>query len=122
MLLAVITAVLVNCVCHFHSMAKKWTSLTKLLSEKSHSIKATTLFESGAPLQAIYAVRSGSFKSYTLSERGDEQITGFHLAGDLVGFDAISKMTHPSFSQALETSMVCEIPFDTLDELSGKTT
>ena len=71
-------------------------------------------------LNAIFAVRSGSFKSYTLSEQGDEQITGFHLAGDLVGFDAINKMQHQSFSQALETSMVCEIPFDTLDELAGK--
>ena len=44
-----------------------------------------------------------------------------HYKGqDLVGFDAISKMAHQSFSQALETSMICEIPFDTLDELAGK--
>ena len=50
----------------------------------------------------------------------DEQITGFHLAGDLVGFDAIGGLKHPSFAQALETSMVCEIPFETLDDLSGK--
>ncbi len=28
--------------------------------------------------------------------------------------------SHPSFAQALETAMVCEIPFDTLDDLSGK--
>ena len=27
-------------------------------------------------------------------------------------------MSHPSFAQALETSMVCEIPFTTVDELS----
>ena len=47
-------------------------------------------------------------------------ITGFHLAGDLVGFDAIGTGHHPSFAQALETSMVCEIPFETLDDLSGK--
>lgn len=41
-------------------------------------------------------------------------------AGDLVGFDAIGTALHPSFAQALETSMVCEIPFETLDDLSGK--
>lgn len=34
----------------------------------------------------------------------------FHLPGDLVGFDAINNMCHPSFAQASETSMVCEIP------------
>ena len=61
-----------------------------------------------------------TIKSYTITEQGDEQITGFHLAGDLVGFDAIGSGHHPSFAQALETSMVCEIPFETLDDLSGK--
>ena len=94
--------------------------LDEIIERKKPLHKGDYLFESGAPLNAIFAVRSGSFKSYTLSEQGDEQITGFHLAGDLVGFDAINKMQHQSFSQALETSMVCEIPFDTLDELAGK--
>ena len=37
-----------------------------------------------------------------------------------MGFDAITNMQHPSFAQALETAMVCEIPFDILDDLSGK--
>lgn len=37
-----------------------------------------------------------------------------------MGFDAIGTGLHPSFAQALETSMVCEIPFETLDDLSGK--
>lgn len=59
-------------------------------------------------------------KGQTLFKAGDEQITGFHLAGDLVGFDAIINHKHLSFAQALETSMVCEIPFETLDDLSGK--
>ena len=94
--------------------------LDEIIERKKPLHKGDYLFESGTPLNAIFAVRSGSFKSYTLSEQGDEQITGFHLAGDLVGFDAINKMQHQSFSQALETSMVCEIPFDTLDELAGK--
>lgn len=94
--------------------------LDEIIERKKPLHKGDYLFESGAPLNAIFAVRSGSFKSYTLSEQGDEQITGFHLAGDLVGFDAIHKKQHQSFAQALETSMVCEIPFDTLDELAGK--
>ena len=42
------------------------------------------------------------------------------MPGDLVGFDAITQMQHPSFAQALETAMVCEIPFDILDDLAGK--
>ena len=94
--------------------------LDEIIERKKPLHKGDFLFESGNALNSIFAVRSGSFKSYTLSEQGDEQITGFHLAGDLVGFDAINKMQHQSFAQALETSMVCEIPFETLDELAGK--
>ncbi|OIT25903.1 fumarate/nitrate reduction transcriptional regulator Fnr, partial [Glaesserella parasuis] len=67
-----------------------------------------------------YAIRSGTIKSYTISENGEEQITAFHLPGDLVGFDAIMDMKHIGFAQALETSMICEIPFDILDDLAGK--
>lgn len=104
----------------FSLNGQEMDKLDEIIERKKPLHKGDFLFESGAALNAIYAVRSGSFKSYTLSEQGDEQITGFHLAGDLIGFDAINKMQHQSFSQALETSMVCEIPFDTLDELSGK--
>ena len=104
----------------FSLNGQEMDKLDEIIERKKPLHKGDYLFESGAALNAIYAVRSGSFKSYTLSEQGDEQITGFHLAGDLIGFDAISKMAHQSFSQALETSMVCEIPFDTLDELAGK--
>jgi CRP/FNR family transcriptional regulator len=94
--------------------------LDEIIERKRPLHKGDYLFECGSPLNAIFAVRSGSFKSYTLSEQGDEQVTGFHLAGDLVGFDAIHNKQHKSYSKALETSMVCEIPFNTLDELAGK--
>jgi CRP/FNR family transcriptional regulator len=70
-------------------------------------------------MQALYAIRSGTFKTFTVNEQGEEQITGFHLAGDLLGFDAIAESEHPSFAKALETSMVCEIPYNTLDTLSN---
>lgn len=78
------------------------------------------MFKAGDELKSLYAIRSGTVKSYTITEQGDDQITAFHLAGDLVGFDAINTQQHPSFAQALETSMVCEIPFEILNDLSGK--
>ncbi len=73
------------------------------------------------PLHSLYAVRSGSFKTFTLTESGEEQITGFHLPGDVIGFDAIGEQQHPSFAQALETAMVCEIPYSQMDQLMGAT-
>ncbi|OIN04314.1 FNR family transcription factor [Oceanisphaera psychrotolerans] len=94
--------------------------LDNIIERKKPIQKGQELFKAGDPLQALYAIRAGSIKSYTITEQGDEQITAFHLAGDLIGFDAINNGNHPSFAQALETAMVCEIPYEVLDELSGK--
>lgn len=96
------------------------TQLDNIIKRKKPIQKGQTLFEAGEELRSLYAIRSGTIKSYTITEQGNEQITAFHLAGDLVGFDAIMVRTHQSFAQALETSMVCEIPFEILDDLSGK--
>ncbi|ACA31093.1 FNR family transcription factor [Histophilus somni] len=94
--------------------------LDNIIERKKPIQKSQILFKAGDELISLYAIRSGSIKSYTIGETGEEQITAFHLPGDLVGFDAINGMRHFSFAQALETSMVCEIPFDILDDLSGK--
>lgn len=78
------------------------------------------LFQLGEPFQAIYAVRSGSIKAYIPTEDGHEQVIGFHLPGELVGLDAISSQIHPCAAKALETTSVCEIPFERLEELSER--
>ncbi|PAJ72826.1 transcriptional regulator FNR [Pseudoalteromonas sp. NBT06-2] len=94
--------------------------LDDIIERKKPFQKGDLLFEAGKQLNSIFAVRSGSFKSYTISEQGDEQITDFHLAGDIIGFDGLFKMEHQSYAQAMETTMLCEIPFTTLDDLSSK--
>ncbi len=91
--------------------------LDSIIERKKPIQKGETLFKAGDELKSLFAIRSGTVKSYTITEQGDEQITGFHLAGDLVGFDAVTRQYDPSFAQALETSMVCEIPYEVLDEL-----
>ena len=47
-------------------------------------------------------------------------MTGFYLPGELLGIDAINTDLHPCSAEALETSEVCEIPFDSLEELAQK--
>jgi CRP/FNR family transcriptional regulator, anaerobic regulatory protein len=93
--------------------------LDDIIERKKPIQKGEQVFNSGDPLKSLFAIRSGTIKSYTITEQGDEHITGFHLAGDVIGFDGIHADMHQSFAQALETSMICEIPFNTLDELSG---
>lgn len=95
------------------------TTLDDIIDRKRPIHKGDKIFSDGQEMHALFAIRSGTFKTFTVNEQGEEQITGFHLAGDLLGFDAIADTEHKSFAQALETSMVCEIPYDNLDTLSN---
>jgi len=83
--------------------------------------KGQTLYEAGDKITALYAVRNGSFKSYRISESGEEQVTGFFLPGDLLGMDGLHKGEHSSFAMPLEDSVVCRFPLDQLDEIMGET-
>jgi CRP/FNR family transcriptional regulator len=79
------------------------------------------LFHVGGPFHSIYAIRSGSVKTYIPTEDGLEQVTGFHLSGELLGLDAINGEQHPCSAKVLETTSLCEIPFAQLGQLSGRT-
>jgi len=92
--------------------------LENIVHRKKVLNKGEFLFNAGDKFTAVHAVRSGSLKSYTISANGIQQITGFHLPGEIVGLNAISSSTYPSFSRALETSLVCTIPFNKLEDLS----
>ncbi|MEJ2446207.1 MAG: hypothetical protein P8Y42_22610, partial [Exilibacterium sp.] len=43
---------------------------------------------------------------------------GFYLPGEIVGIDGLSENYFSTSSIALETSAICEIPFQKLEELS----
>ncbi len=63
-------------------------------------------------------MRSGALRTSSLSDAGEEQITGFHLPSELVGLSGMDTERYPVSARALETTTVCEIPFERLDELS----
>lgn len=80
--------------------------------------KGEHLYREKDPFVSVYAVRSGAVKAYRLTGDGQEQVTGFYFPGEIIGMDGISKDTYASSAKALETSAVCEIPFNRLEELS----
>lgn len=94
--------------------------LDEIIKRRKPLQKGEYLFHSGHQFHSIYAVRSGSIKTYSESEQGDEQVTGLYLPGELLGLDAIHNHEHPCSAVALETTSLCEIPFDILEELSEK--
>jgi CRP/FNR family transcriptional regulator len=76
------------------------------------------LYRAGSKMQSVYAIRSGFVKSSVLLDDGREQVTGFHMTGDLLGLDAIGTGNHMCDATALEDSEVCEITLSALEQLS----
>lgn len=91
--------------------------LGDLVNRKSKIQRGEYLHRTGASFQSLYAVRRGFFKTCVLEKDGRQQVTGFHMTGELIGLDAISTELHTCDAIALEDSEVCEIPFTKLEEV-----
>jgi len=92
------------------------------LDELSHAkhvySRGDYLYRSGDKFESLYAIHSGFFKTQILHEDGREQVTGFQMVGEIIGLDAISTDRHTCDAVALESSEVCELPFNKLEALS----
>ena len=76
------------------------------------------LFGVGERFTAIYAVRSGCIKSYSIGADGHELVHGFHLRGEVFGFDAVHPDRHRCNAVILKSSSVCFIPYQDIARLS----
>lgn len=84
--------------------------------------RGEVLFHAGDRFESLYAVRTGFFKTRISSEDGRDQVTGFQMAGELLGLDGISEDRHSCDAVALEDSQVCQIPYGRLEEVSQQVT
>lgn len=94
------------------------SELDALATLKRKVARGAALYRSSDVFDALYAVRSGAFKTQSVSRGGVEKITGFHLPGELMGLDAINTERHNYDAMALEDSEVCVIPFAKLQALA----
>lgn len=92
--------------------------LDELIQERIRLKKSQALFYLGEPVDAVYALRSGSLKTQLEDATGQIQITGFLLPGEIAGMDGLLNNTHVSHAIALEDSEVCVMRLDDLDRLS----
>ena len=92
--------------------------LDELSPLKRNFSRSDYLYRSGDKFRSLFAIHSGSFKTQILHEDGREQVTGFQMAGEIIGLDAISTDMHACEAVALENSVVCELPFNKLETLS----
>ena len=93
--------------------------LDKVIQRTKPLHKNQSVFYAGDTFSSVYAIRSGSIKAYCVSDDGTEQVTGFYLPGEIFGWDGIADDTHKNTALALETTAVCEIPFNKFEELSA---
>ena len=78
--------------------------------------RGEALYRAGSNFDSLYAVRTGFFKSRVVLEDGRDQVTAFHMAGEIVGMDGIGGGAHMSDLLALEDSDVCLIPYADLEQ------
>jgi len=81
-----------------------------------------TLFHNGERFTSLFAIRTGVFKTRVTTEDGRDQVTGFQMAGEIIGLDGIVNDHHTCDAVALEDAEVCVMPFDKLEELSREVT
>lgn len=98
--------------------AEEMQKLDELSTAKLSFSRNDYLYRSGDKFRSLFAIHSGSFKTQILHEDGREQVTGFEMAGEIIGLDAISTDFHACEAVALEDSVVCELPFNKLETLS----
>jgi CRP/FNR family transcriptional regulator len=92
--------------------------LDSLVGKRQTLKRGDALYAAGDAFVALYAVRTGFFKTRVNSTDGRDQVTGFQMAGELLGFDGIGSERHTCDAVALEDSQVCVIPFAQLESLS----
>lgn len=80
--------------------------------------RGDSLYRDGDKFNSLYAVRSGFFKTTQTLEDGREQVTGFQMAGEILGMDGIGPDQHGCNAVALEDSQICVIPYARLEQLS----
>ncbi len=80
--------------------------------------KGEHVFREGEEADAFYVVRSGSVKSYLVTEDGEEQVLGFYLPGDVFGLDTTESQQRMSSAITLETTSLCRFPHAYLTDKS----
>ena len=94
--------------------------LDAMVATRRAVARGEALFRCGDAFQSLYAVRTGFFKTCVSSEDGRDQVTGFQMAGELLGLDGIGTDRHTCDAVALEDPQVCVTPFPQLEDLSGE--
>ena len=92
--------------------------LDDLVATRRKIARGDSLYRNGDKFSALYAIRTGFFKTTVAVEDGRDQVTGFQMAGEVIGLDGIVSEYHTCDAVALEDAEVCVMNFDRIEDLS----
>jgi CRP/FNR family transcriptional regulator len=92
--------------------------IDELIGARKRVKRGENLFHNGDRFTSLYAIRTGFFKTCIASEDGRDQVTGFQMAGEIIGLDGIVNERHTCDAVALEDGEVCALPFAQIEDLS----
>jgi CRP/FNR family transcriptional regulator len=98
--------------------AEDLARVEKVVYARRRLKRGDTLFTAGADFNAIYAIRSGFFKTSQVDAEGREQVTGFSMGGELMGLEGLGAGTYQGSAVALEDSEVCVLPYALVEEMA----
>jgi CRP/FNR family transcriptional regulator len=87
------------------------STLDDLVYTRKRVKRGESLYRAGEEFKSLYAIRTGFFKSRVVLLDGRDQVTGFNMAGEVLGMDGIGTDLHAADTIALEDSEVCVIPY-----------
>lgn len=90
----------------------------QLVNNRKKIKRGSSMYNNGDKFTNLYAIRTGFFKTRVNTEDGRDQVTGFQMAGEIMGLDGIVNDQHNCDAIALEDSEVCVLPFEKLEEMS----
>jgi CRP/FNR family transcriptional regulator len=70
------------------------------------------LFRMGSEFHSLYVLNAGFAKTCRISDEGHERTMGYHLRGDILGFEAVASGTYGCNAIALDLCDVLAIPYD----------
>lgn len=71
-------------------------------------------------MQAVFAVHTGSVKTYFLDDNNREHVCGFYYPGEVVGLDTFLSGYSRAAAKTLETTSICEISMESISLLGDK--
>jgi CRP/FNR family transcriptional regulator len=76
------------------------------------------LYQAGTEFAAMYAIRSGSFKTSLFDAGRREQVIGFFMSGEFLGLEGLGSEKYNATAVALEDSQVCVLSDRLIERLT----